>query len=343
MENISNQTVLDVTTYSRTLDASVQPVAEPQVPVAADAGNVADSFAQEYRSQVIAVELNLSRFGRSRQLTQRNRDEVADYLKANRRSVATSKRLYPANQSQIKRVNTLLGEARAVWMNMTIAYRKGMRLLRKERLGDFQRELEAIRTELVAALQDLDEHYDEIIAESRKMLGEEISDINDYPSTFAKHVSITWQVSNFEPSEDLLKLAPATYERERRRVANQFEFAIANYEQEAREQLSDLVDSLLTKLNPEDGATVRYTESATTNLRDFFDRFGNLGVVSDESLNGLVEDAKNALGETRMANLKKSKFKRDDMNLKFTAIKSRLDTLTEAVPARSIDFDDLDD
>lgn len=308
-------------------------------PVVNDA---AKDFANELQSKVIAIELNTSRFGRSRQIDVRHRDGVAEFLETKKESTSTSKRLYPKNQPQVKKVNSILGEARATWIRMTIGYRKGIRLLKRDHLKDFIREMEAITAELDAALAELDENYDAVIEEAKESLGEKLFDINDYPESFRGHVKVSWHVHNFEPSEDLLKLAPETYERERQRVARTFELAVAGFEQESREQLSGLIDALLDKLNPPSGKKVVYTESATTNLREFFDRFKSLGINNDQQLNELITDAENALGGTTMGQLKKSAAKRRDINESFKKVKDRLDDLVVSAPLRAIDLDDLD-
>ena len=307
-----------------------------------DSSVTSQDFATELQSKVIAIELSTSRFGQSRQIDQRHRDGVAEVLGTKKGSTTTSKKLYPKNEPHVKKINSILNEASATWRRMTIGYRKGVRLLKRDHLKDFIREMDAVQSELDAALVELDSNRDAVLDKCREHLGDKLFNINQYPENYRGHVKVSWSVFNFEPSEDLLKLAPETYERERRRVAKQFEFAVANFEQESRDQLSGLVDALLAKLNPEDGAKVTYTESATTNLREFFNRFKSLGVSNDSQLNELIGDAEKALSGTTMAQLKRSAASRKDINDSFKAVKTRLDSLLVNAPERAIDLDDLD-
>ena len=127
-------------------------------------------------------------------------------------------------------------------------------------------------------------------------------------------------------------------------MQQKFEEAVLAYEEEARYQLSDLVESLLAKLaDKADGKKVKFSESATNNLRDFFKRFETLGIYSDEELTELTKTAQAALGGTTMADLKKSNRKSRNIAESFSAVKTKLDSLIIDAPSRSINLDDLDD
>jgi hypothetical protein len=305
--------------------------------------NASADFANELRESVVAIELNIQTVGRRRSLAERQQGEVAQHFGAQRRAVGTSKSLYAPNQPEIKRISAVLAEARETWQTMTIGYRRGVRLLRKDMLPAWQAKFTALQAKLDQALAAADEHYYDIIDASCAFLGEQLFNLSDYPQTFAGSVAISWGVFNFEPSDELLRLAPDTYQREQQRVRRQFEDAIAAFEDEAREQLKILVNALLEKLAAAaNGQKVKFTEAATNNLREFFTRFDALGIRSDAQLTQLVETAKQALGGTTMAQLKGSRFGQQDMAAKFTAIAGTLDKLIIEAPTRAIDIEDLD-
>lgn len=305
-------------------------------------------FAAELRSETIAIELNLPTIGRHRRMDERHQCEVADHFGAKRKAVGGNKGLYAPNQPEIKKISSALGAARAAWLSLTIAYRPGIRLLRKERLQDWIAAFEKCQKELSEALAEADANYNEILAASREFLGEKLFNFNDYPTKFSGWLHIRWSVHNFEPSDQLLQLAPETYKREQERVRKQFEGAIAAYEQESREQLQKLVGALVDKLGDaktgvtKDGKKVKFTEAATSNLREFFERFKSLNIRSDQALADLVDTAEQALGSTTMLDVKKSADKRDALAASFDAVAKKLDQLVIDAPSRSIDLDDLD-
>ncbi len=301
-------------------------------------------FAAELRRDVVAVRLDCRHVSRSKTFTSDQKSDVANLFAADRGSVTGSKKLFPPNQPQIKAISSAVCSARKLWERHTIATTtRGVRLMRKDQLGQFEREFNAVHSQLLAALKDADYHYAEIMQESRNWLKGKLFNSADYPDRFADSVSIGWSVHNFEPPEELLKLSPQTYRREQARVRAEFNAAIAIFEQETKEQMADLVDVLLSKVDPKEGeAPKRYAEGPANNLRDFFDRFESLSITSDSELTSLVSEAKAALGGTRMKDVKNNAFRRRDLADSFKDIKSRLDTMTENAPARSIDVDDLD-
>lgn len=304
----------------------------------------AQDFASELRDKAIAIELMTKRVGRSRSLAPGQRDEVASHFGADRHAVGGSKRLYAPQQPEIKAITGALRAAREIWMDMTIGYRKGIRLLRKDLLPRWEFEFGQIVTRLDEALQAADDNRAEILQASREFLGDRLFNIDDYPQQFAGSVAVSWGVHNFEPSEELLTLAPETYQREQQRVRHQFEQAIACYEIEMREQMQKLVDALLSKLtDAASGKKVVYTEAATRNLRDFFDRFETLGIFSDAQLTDLVDEARNVLGDTTMGHLKKRPQLRGKLADSFESVANKLNDLITNAPARSISIDDLED
>lgn len=304
----------------------------------------AREFAEELKEDVFGIELHTRTIGRSRTMNVRQKEEVADHFGAKKQAVGSSKKLFAPNQQEIKNIHSLIREAISLWKEMTVWYRRGVRLLRKVQLDNFIERFEAIEADLNEAIQEADDHMDAIIERSKEFLGEKLFDINDYPKSFKGTVSISWSTHNFKPSEELLKLAPETYEREQQRVREQFEQAIRVYEREAYEQLADLVNNLVSKLeDSSNGKKVKFSEATTTNLREFFERFKTVGIYSDEGLTELVEQANETLGGTTMAQLKKDRTKRRNISKQFKEVKEKLDTLLIDAPSRSINLEDLED
>jgi len=277
-------------------------------------------------------------------MSRRHKDEVADHFAASRKSVSSSKKLFPPNQPQIKAINSILGDARRVWEYLTIGYtKKGVRLIRKDQLDWFIQEFDELEVRLAEALNQADEQYDEIMDNSREWLQDRLFDPNDYPASFAGSVSLRWSVHNFEPSEELLQLAPETYAREQLRVRQQFESAIIAYEDECRSQMADLIGSLLYALRSEkDGKRQIFKEATANNLRDFFQRFKSMGITSDASLAELIAEAEDALGGTTMRTLKNSSVARNGIASAFKDVAQKLNTLIVDAPTRSISLDELE-
>lgn len=302
-----------------------------------------EKFAAELRENVIAIELHAPRLPRSRQLASADRREVAEHFGAQQRQVSAGKSLYAPGQQEIRAIAGAINDARAEWQRLTIYYRRGARLLQKARLDQWRGAVDSANDRLAAALADADQNREQILARAAAYLGDRLFSVTDYPAAFADSIKISWSVLNFEPAEELLRLAPRTYEAEQARVRRQFELAIEAYEAEAREQFAGLVRALLEKLEgAAQGKRVVYTEAATTNLREFFARYDELGIRTDEELTALVSRAQQSLGASEMADFRKSASLRAYTREDFSAIESRLTGLIIEAPTRSIDLTDLD-
>lgn len=304
----------------------------------------ARDFANELRDDVIAIELQRSSLPKSKTMTKAQRAEVAEHFGADKKSVSSSKKLYTERQPQIMAISSVLTESRAIWKAMTIPYRKGVRLLRKDRLEMFIQTFNDLDAELAAALGVADENYEEILDSAKRDLNSELFDRDNYPAKFADEVEIKWSVHNFEPSEELLKMAPETYKREQERVRQQFQLALEKYEDEARNQMAGLVDSMLAAINaPIGGKKGVFKEATADNLRGFLKRFEDMGITSDESLSALVADAKIALGDTTMSQMKRNPAVCATVAEKLVTIDETLKKLVVEAPTRAISLDDLDD
>jgi hypothetical protein len=301
-------------------------------------------FANELRESVIAIELRKQAIGKTKVLTGNQKNEIATHFASDHHAISSSKRLFDPSQRNIKQINSILNDARSCWVNMTIAYSKGIRLIRKDQLQNFVRQFDFLEKELQTALAAADDNYAAILDSSRRYIGDQLFNERDYPKSFKGSVSIAWSIHNFEPSEELLKLAPATYRREQQRIAKQFENALINYEIEAKEQLANLCDSLLNSLTvPTDGKRQVFKEATANNLREFFNRFRTMGITSDKELNQLVAQAESALGNQTMGAIKRDSFKQQNLREKFSSIKQQLENQLIDAPLRSIDLDNLDD
>lgn len=303
-------------------------------------------FASDLRQEVIAIRLSFKRFGKSRTFNSGEKARVAREFDSDTTAVSASTRLYPAKRDELKAISTVLSQTRSDFIYRTIPYvEKGVRLLRKNDLEGFIESFKERQEELEEALRKADAHYEEIIEAQRAVIGLELFDRNDYPETFAGSVAIEWSTFNFEPNEELLKLAPSTYRREQQRVRQQFEESIAIFEEECKREMADMVQALLEKLKPaEEGEKKKvFRESTADNLREFFDRFEKLGVFSDQQMVELVNQARTALGDTKMSQVKKDKFRKAELSRAFQKVNETLETMLVDQAERSIDLSDLED
>src|SRR5262249_8677675 len=137
----------------------------------------------------------------------------------------------------------------------------------------------------------LDEHYSELKASARRRLGS-LYNPADYPDSLSGLFEVHWDFPSVEPPDYLLQLSPAIYEQQSALAAARFAQAIQLAEQGFVSEFAKLVSHLTERLNNDvAGERKIFRDSAIQNLTDFFDRFRDLNVRSNEQLDALVADA----------------------------------------------------
>jgi len=305
-------------------------------------------FAAELREGCIAIRVNKRQFGKSRRFDNYQKHASAEAVGASDENVIGGTKLYAKNDPYIKQIARVLGEFGQLFRARTrnLPGERATRLLRRDRIDEWTQDFNTLVEDLDRACDDADNHYEEIMAAAKAALtrGDKSAfNPENYPSRFSDSIEVKWSVHNFKVDESLMALAPETWKREVDRMNRQLQSAVATFDNEMREQMANLVEALLDKLNPVDGKKVKYTESAATNLKEFFNRFRDLSIGSDEDMESLIDTAGKALDGISMRDLKQRPSLRNSVSESFTEIKAKLDTLVVDGPARSIDLDDLED
>lgn len=109
------------------------------------------------------------------------------------------------------------------------------------------------------------------------------------------------------------------------------------------EELQQLVESLLDKITGgENGKPKVFRDSAVTSLTEFFNRFRQLNIGSNEQLDALVEEAQKIVNGVTPNALRKSVITRQEVAEGLVKVKQQLDTLVvdKPKPRRAIDLDE---
>ncbi len=139
----------------------------------------------------------------------------------------------------------------------------------------------------------------------------------------------------------LLQVSQGLYQRERERIAARFDEAVAMAESAFAAEFQGLVEHLCQKLQGmNDGTVKQFRDSNVENLQDFFDRFRSLSIGSNEELEQLVTDAKDAVKGIPPEWLRESQPLRDTIRERLVGVQSQLESLMVARPKRAISFEE---
>lgn len=294
------------------------------------------SPSQWLRDTTAAVRLSFTWMGVRKTLTPDQKNQAAETFGAEGDFLSARKKLLDTKHAAYKEVTAVRGKVIAYWKALTLPFPDpGIRLIRQHQIEEFNLQMTGHRAELDAAVARLNDHYAEMKAAARRRLGN-LFNPNDYPPSLEGLFSVEWDWPSVEPPDYLLHLSPAIYEQERERVAARFDEAVQLAEQAFIGELARLVEHLTERLSSPSGERKVFRDTAVTNLSEFFDRFRQLNVRSNQDLDTLVERAQRIIQGVEPQALRDNQDLRQHVATQFSQVQSVLDGMLVDRPRRRI-------
>ncbi len=289
------------------------------------------------RATMAAVRVSFVWFGTRRCLSPQQKAEAADAFGAEGNYLSACKKLLDTSHPAFRAVNSVRSRAVSIWRGMTLPYPEpGIRLIRQDDIASFDVQMATLRAELETAVAQLEDHFAELKNSARQRLGR-LFNPADYPLTLEGLFEISWDFPSVEPPDYLRQLSPALYEQEKARVSARFDEAIRLAEEAFTSELAKLVSHLSERISgQDDGKPKVFRDSAITNLREFFERFGQLNVRSNEQLDTLVAQAQRIVRGVEPQELRDSANLRQHVATQLAGVQSVLDGLLVDRPRRNI-------
>jgi len=159
----------------------------------------------------------------------------------------------------------------------------------------------------------------------------------DYPTSLLGLFQVSWDYPALEPPEYLQQLSPDIYRQECERVSSRFDEAVQLAEQAFIEELQDLVSHLTERLTGQvDSKPKVFRDSAVGNLTEFFQRFRQLNVRSNDQLDALVAQCQQIVRGVEPQTLRDSQGVRQRVATQLSQVENVLDTLLTDRPRRNI-------
>lgn len=297
----------------------------------------ASSPAARLRTTMAAVRLSISWFGTRKTLTAEQRARAAESFGAAGDVLAASKKLVDTAHPAFKAVTSVRSRIVAYFKGISLPYPDpGIRLLRQDDIRTFDVQLTTLKAELDEAVDQLDEHYGELREAARDRLGS-LFNVADYPDSLRGLFGVEYDFPSVEPPAYLRQLNPALYQQECQRMTARFDEAVQLAEEAFTDELAKLVSHLTERLaGSEDGKPKVFRNSAIENLGEFFQRFGQLNVRSNDQLDELVADAQRIVQGVEPQQLRNNQSLRQHVATELSAVQSVLDGLLVDRPRRNI-------
>lgn len=295
------------------------------------------SPAQWLRQISAAVRVSFTWLGVRKTLTPEQKSQAAESFGAEGDFLSARKKLLDTKHPAYKDVTAIRGRVGAFWKSLTLPYpESGIRLIRQEQIDSFNKQMTTFRTELIDAVARLDDHYAELKSAARRRLGN-LYDPLDYPPSLRGLFDLAWEFPNVQPPDYLSQLNPAIYEQEKNRISARFEEAVRLAEQAFVSEFAALVSHLCERLSTEaSGERKVFRDSAVTNLVEFFERFRNLNVHSNDQLDKLVSEAQNFVRGVEPQTLRANETLRQHVATQLSSVQAALDGMLVDRPRRNL-------
>jgi hypothetical protein len=286
------------------------------------------SPSQRLRLTTAAVRLSISWLGVRKTLTTEQKAQAADTFGAEGQFLSAGKKLLDTKHPAFKAVTSVRSQIVSLWKATSLPFPEpGIRLIRQDQIETFDARLTELRQELHDAVRQLDEHYSELKSAARRRLGSLYNE-SDYPATLQGLFDVTWDFPSLEVPDYLRQLKPDLYQAECERVAARFDEAVQLAEQAFVEELQKLVAHLVERLSGQaDRRPKVFRNSAVENLTEFFDRFRQLNVRSNEQLDELVDQCQQVVTGVEPQSLRDNQVLRQSVASELSQVQTVLDDL----------------
>lgn len=304
-------------------------------------------FAERLRAETAAVRLRRRYLKDAKALSPAQRETAAAVFSADAEFLRARKKMFDTKHKKVSRANRLVDRSCEIWREFTVPYsaaEPGVRLIRRDRIAEFEDELRRVLDELGAAVAEADDVYrSEIIPEAEQRLGE-LFNAEDYPDSLLGCWGFDWEYPSVEPPDYLQQLNPALYAAEQARIRARFEEAVQATEQAFIAEFNEFVARLAERLEPgPDGKQKTFHESSVTNLNAFFERFRALNIGSNADLDRLVTTAQETVAGVSAKTLRTDALTRGTVRESLSAIADQLSGLMVVRPDRRITLDESDE
>jgi hypothetical protein len=295
------------------------------------------SPSQRLRTSFAAVRIAFTWLGTRKTLTTEQKAQAANTFGAEGQFLSAGKKLLDTKHPVFKAVTGVRSRIVSFWRGISLPFPEpGVRLIRQDQIDVVAEQLTGLKEELDEAVWRLDERYAELKSVARDRLGS-LFNPADYPDSLQGMFHVTWDFPSVEPPDYLRQLNPEVYRQECERVTSRFDEAVQLAEAAFVEELQSLVSHLTERLSGQaDGKPKVFRDSAVDNLTQFFERFRDLNIRSNEQLDDLVSQCQQVVSGVEPQSLRDNQVLRMSVAGKLSQVQSVLDDLLVDRPRRNI-------
>lgn len=289
-------------------------------------------IAEELKSQTIAVSMKQKKFGNSKKLDEECHSRITSTLDADADRIRATEVIVNSKHPAYKAVTSHMSRVKREFVERTVSYPEPtIRLLNTSKLNDFQVKISHDVMELEHLVRILNTHRDELVEDAREKLGSAFKP-EYYPASFDGQFGIEVSYPTIGPDDRLQQLSPELYEEQRRRFASMMDQAI----QETTSALAIELEAIFSRIatSVAEGKTIR--SNMLDPLNNFLDRFNDLRVGTSQSIQRVVDEARDILGRANPISLERSASARNAVAAALAPLHDNINNITQVVARRRI-------
>jgi hypothetical protein len=301
-------------------------------------------FAAQLRQQTLACRVHHEKLGVRKALTREQLRTAAAEFDADSKVLSAAKKILDTKDPAFRKVIRARTTASKYWKAVTSPYPEpGIRLIRKSAVEAFEKRMSELAAELSEGAAQLQEKYEELRSRAQQQLGT-LFNPSDYPLRVDTEFSLDWDYPSIEPPAYLKNLHPELYERESKRISQQFDEAVRLTEQALAEQLHKLVSHLSERLKGDAGGKGKvFRDTAVENLTAFFESFKAIDTGSNSQLRAIVQQAQGIVAGISPDDLRGSGDLRARVASELSDVQKAMDGMMITKPTRAINLEDEDE
>ncbi len=243
--------------------------------------------AEKIRLRYKGIRVQISGMPQSRKVSESQKARMAEQFATDKKMLSASTLLWDADEPRVKDVRSVIGAISRTWHDRSKTLpttTDGLRKIRKDCVGEVHATLLRLKDELARVCEYLQQGLPGILSRLRESK-RELFNAADYAGFDpVKDIEVRWSFPVVTEDQELAELDDTVYQHELQRIRQEGALAVEKFEAQLAEQLVEMLDSIVERLEGDAAGGKRKIFRDDTVLKvfdelDFFNKqLSELGV-----------------------------------------------------------------
>lgn len=210
--------------------------------------------AEKIRLRYKGIRVRVSGMPQSRKVSDAQKARMAEEFGSDKKFVSASTLLWDADEPLVKDVRSVIASINRAWHDRSKTMpttTDGLRKIKKECVGEIHRELTRLKAELERKCEALEAGLPGIISRLREGK-KQLFNPRDYEGFVpTRDIKVSWQFPVVAEDQELAELDDEVYQHELRRIRSEGAAAVKKFEHQLAEQLVEMLDAIVERLEGE--------------------------------------------------------------------------------------------